>query len=147
MMSEPEQLLGQFEYLADELEAQRFVVPLVPPPLWEARPPDGDPSLIEMVRTLVERALRGDREALAPWLSPAETGDPIGHDPASVTEMLRVAAEARRKLCADLSSLDEASWIRFDGDRTLAEAVYELIQDDTQLLRRMTQRLFEAGMR
>jgi hypothetical protein len=147
MMSEPEQLLGQFEYLADELEAQRFVVVLVPSPLWEMRPPDGEPSLFGMVSILVERACRGDRQILAPWIGLGTADDLPAPVPGGVTDLLGTAAAARRRLCADLAAVDEETWLRPVGDLVLATAVYDLIQDDTQLLRRMTQRLFEAGIR
>ena len=102
---------------------------------------------MEMVLALVERACHEDRRVLAPWLVRETSDESPDPAPGDVSDLLGVAAAARRRLAADLAAVDEGSWLSPVGDRTLATALYDLIQDDTQRLRRMTQRLFEAGIR
>ncbi len=147
MATSREQLLAQFEYLADELDAQVAASGLVPVALWEARPPTGEPSLIEMLSALDERTRVTDPGAFEPWLgsvqpnagAPVEPGDPVS--------VLVAAADGRRNLVRSLDTLPENVWNRVVDGRDLHDVVYGCIQDDVERLRSIAVRLFEAGMR
>lgn len=153
-------LLGQLDYLTDEIEALKQIVRKVPEPLQEASPLDGMLSIKEMYGLLaaldehvhlprLHRLVAEDAPSFDLVDEAALARQQAWNDQPVEAILARVQA-ARRPLVAFLEALPPEDWHRTASVDGAPQDVYRLAhtitQHDADVLREIGQRLHESHL-
>ncbi len=150
-------LVGQLAYLIDEIELLKPLISRVPLPLIEQRPFEGERSIKELFLEIewrdkalrepnIRALLRGDEAAFN------ETAGAMPEESDSSTfglpAVLDRVQEARRKLLQTVERAGEHEWravvAAASGDVSLFGYLHAVIQEDTDTLRRIAERIHES---
>ena len=153
-------LLDQLAYLADEAEALRAVIRLVPPVVLETQPVPGELSVKELYALL----LRRDEVVNTPFVRQLLDGrTPEVSDPPTevllegtdwnaspIDRILTRLTSVRRDLVAACRQADDDSWRRSGisdtGTTELYTYLYNVVQQDVDVLRTLGERLHAARL-
>ena len=147
-----DRLLGQLEWTADELEAQRPFIERLPERQLTAAPVEGEPS----IRQHYEDLLRRERERHLPVVmefagrsqAPAPSGAPLDAFE-TVDEIMAAVIESRRRLVDILKTIPAADRQKAipGTDDSLETFLYAAALNDGEVLRRIGERLYESELR
>lgn len=145
-----DRLLGQLEWTADEIEAQRPFINRLPELQLKAAPVEGESS----IRTYYEDLLRRERERHLPVVAKfagqdAAAARPVPKDCESVDELMSAMVQSRRRLVDILKTIPPADrQQRIPGaNDTLETFLYAAALNDGEVLRRIGERLYESELR
>lgn len=155
-------LIDQLQYLADEVEALKKMINLVPEAIRGGRPMPGDLSVKEVYGCIAisdERVYHPRLKRMTDPLTGAPAFDPIDEEELAEAEdwnaqpihdiFERVQA-ARHQLVAAFKALDPEAWRqtgRFAGEqRDVYALAHHITQEDTRRLRIVSHRLYESNL-
>lgn len=155
-------LIDQLQYLIEEIEALKGIVDLVPEPIREGRPQPGAPSIKEIygiIAHLNEAVFPERLDRMVDTSAETPAFDPIDNDALAEAEawndeplrdLLDRIQVAREELVETFDALEPDDWTsagQFDGEeRDVYEFAYDIIQDDTQRLQAVSQRLHQSNL-
>lgn len=138
-----DRLLGQLEWMADEIEAQRPFIARLPEVQLTAAPVAGESSIRQYYEDLLRRELERHLPVVREFAEASGSLDASGPDECdSVDDILSALVESRRRLIDILRTIDPADWTE-----TLETFLYEAALSDGDVLRRIGERLYESELR
>ncbi|NNF04945.1 MAG: DinB family protein [Rhodothermales bacterium] len=143
-------LLGQLEWTADEIEAQRPFIERLPDQQLSAAPVPDTPSIRQLYRELLDREHEKHLPAVADYVG-REVPDalPRPKDVESVDEIMAAIVKSRRHVVDILRTIRPAEWGRTipGGNDSLETFLHAAALNDAEVLRRIGERLYESELR